>query len=89
MKRLVAGVLVCAIQLAGCETTTQSGAVGADRQQLLLISSSELENVAAKTYTQLTQQAAGQTHAESRRRSDGARADDRQSPHSADQGVPP
>jgi len=44
--------------MAGCATTTQSGVVGADRSQLLLISSGELDQMAAKQYAQLTQQAA-------------------------------
>jgi len=39
--------------LYGCSTTTEGGAVGANRQQLLLVSSTELEQVAAKQYHQL------------------------------------
>jgi len=56
--RLAACVLgICALA-TGCATTTQGGAVGADRSQLLLISSAELEQMAAKSYAQLTTQAA-------------------------------
>jgi hypothetical protein len=39
--------------LSGCATTTAGGAVGANRSQLLLISSEQLEQTAAQGYTQL------------------------------------
>ena len=39
--------------LCGCTTTTESGAVGADRPQLMLISSEKLEQMAEQSYTQL------------------------------------
>lgn len=39
--------------LTGCATTTTGGAVGADRSQLLLISSDQLEQTAAQGYTKL------------------------------------
>ena len=48
-----------ALQLAGCATTTQGGAVGADRKQLLLVSSGEMNNMAAQSYNKLTSEAAG------------------------------
>jgi predicted Zn-dependent protease len=41
------------LALAGCETTTTGGAVGADRSQLMLVSSSELDRMAAKEYASL------------------------------------
>ncbi len=56
--RVAACVLAACALMAGCATTTQSGVVGADRSQLLLISSGELDQMAAKQYAQLTQQAA-------------------------------
>ena len=55
---LLASALAACALAAGCATTTQSGAVGADRQQFLLISSGDLEQMAAKSYAQLTSQAA-------------------------------
>lgn len=38
---------------AGCQSTTSGGAVGAERRQLLLVSSAELDQMAAKAYSQL------------------------------------
>ena len=43
--------------LSGCATTTAGGAVGANRSQLLLISSEQLEQTAAQGYTQLKTEA--------------------------------
>ncbi len=42
-----------ALALGGCQTTTSSGSVGADRKQLLLISSQELDQAAAQSYAKL------------------------------------
>ncbi len=39
--------------LSGCTTTTASGAVGANRPQLMLISSEKLDQMAAQSYAQL------------------------------------
>ncbi len=39
--------------LGGCVTTTEGGAVGANRPQLMLISSEKLEQVAAQSYNKL------------------------------------
>jgi len=39
--------------LPGCKSTTSGGAVGAERQQLLLVSSSQLNQMAAQAYTKL------------------------------------
>jgi predicted Zn-dependent protease len=41
------------LALAGCETTTSGGAVGADRQQLMLVSSQQLEQMSAEGYDKL------------------------------------
>ena len=46
--------------LSGCASTTQSGAVGADRSQLLLVSAEQLNQTAAKQYATLTGKAAQQ-----------------------------
>jgi predicted Zn-dependent protease len=43
--------------LGGCETTTSGGAVGADRKQLLLVSSQELDQMAAQGYAKLQAEA--------------------------------
>lgn len=42
-----------ALPLGGCQTTTSGGSVGADRQQLLLVSSQELDRAAAQSYARL------------------------------------
>ena len=44
--------------LNGCETTTQGGAVGANRPQLMLVSSQQLEQMATQSYTKLVADAA-------------------------------
>lgn len=50
MLRLFASAL-CAlllVTLAACETTTSGGAVGADRRQLMLVSSQQLDQMGAQ-----------------------------------------
>jgi predicted Zn-dependent protease len=42
-----------ALALAGCATTTAPGAIGADRRQLLLVSSAEMNQMAAEAYTEM------------------------------------
>lgn len=39
--------------LSGCETTTAGGAVGANRSQLMLVSSEQLDQIAAQSYAKL------------------------------------
>ena len=47
-----------AMLLGGCVTTTAGGAVGADRSQLLLIPSEQLDQMAAESYSALKSDAA-------------------------------
>jgi predicted Zn-dependent protease len=56
MRILALGLALLA--LAGCETTTSGGAVGADRSQLMLVSSGELDQMAAQAYAKLLADAA-------------------------------
>ena len=46
------------VALDGCKTTTSGGAVGAQRSQLMLVSSQQLEQVAEQSYTKLKEEAA-------------------------------
>lgn len=59
LRRLsLLSLLFAALTLGGCQTTTSGGAVGTDRQQLLLVSSQQLEQMAAQSYSKLTSEAA-------------------------------
>lgn len=55
---VVTPLLLCALALCGCQTTTSGGAVGAERRQLLLVSSDELNQIAAQSYNKLQADAA-------------------------------
>lgn len=59
--RLTAGVLLAG-GLAGCQTvnTTQGGAVGVERKQMMMVSSQEMEQAASQNYRQVLQKAASQ-----------------------------
>lgn len=50
--------LLSALALVGCQTTTSGGAVGAERKQLMLVSSQELDQMAAQGYNKLKADAA-------------------------------
>jgi len=54
---VLAAICLQLLTLSGCETTTSSGAVGADRKQLMLVSSQELDQLAAQGYAKLLAEA--------------------------------
>ena len=58
--RIVAAISLCLAGLAldGCQTTTSGGSVGAERKQLLLVSSQELDQMAAQSYSKVKADAA-------------------------------
>jgi predicted Zn-dependent protease len=57
--RFVATLSLClsALVLGGCETTTAGGAVGADRSQLMLVSSEQMDQMSAQGYAKLKSEA--------------------------------
>lgn len=60
MSKLISALLVAAtVALAGCSTvqTTQSGAVGVERKQFMMLSEKQVENMAAQSYMQTLQEA--------------------------------
>ncbi|WP_296402679.1 M48 family metallopeptidase [Psychrobacter sp.] len=48
---------VSAMALTGCSSTTNSGVIGSDRQQLLLVSNEQVLQMSAQSYNQLLSQA--------------------------------
>ncbi|MBT9507033.1 M48 family metallopeptidase [Rhodoferax sp.] len=61
-RRIAAAILLClfAVGMQGCQTTTSAGAVGAERKQLLLVSSEQLDEMAVQSYSKLKTDAAAQ-----------------------------
>ena len=59
-KQLVATALLASsvLLLGGCASTTQPGAVGAERSQLLLVSSEDMDKMSAQSYAKLRNEAA-------------------------------
>jgi len=59
--RFAATVSLClsALALGGCETTTAGGAVGANRSQLLLVSSEQMDQMSVQAYAKLKADASG------------------------------
>lgn len=49
----IPSIFITLLSLNGCQTTTASGAVGADRSQMMLVSSEQLDAMASEAYNQL------------------------------------
>ena len=59
--RLITAITCCLalVAVSGCASSTAGGAVGAQRSQLMLVSSSELEDMAEQSYAKLKADASG------------------------------
>ena len=61
MKKFLINSIVAAsvstMALTGCSSTTNSGVIGSDRQQLLLVSNDQVMQMSAQSYNQLLQKA--------------------------------
>jgi uncharacterized ferredoxin-like protein len=49
----ITSACLVALALSGCATTTAPGAIGADRRQLLLVSSARMNQMAAQAYNEM------------------------------------
>ena len=58
MKRIarVVGAAILALVMIGCSSTTETGTVGVERSQFLLVSSAEMDKSAAAAYAQVIQE---------------------------------
>jgi predicted Zn-dependent protease len=54
----IASLCLSALVLGGCQTTTSGGSVGANRSQLMLVSSQQLDQMAGQAYTKLKAESA-------------------------------
>lgn len=61
MKKLLTTTVIAAslstLSLTGCTSTTSTGAVGVDRQQLLLVSSEQVLELSAQSYNKSIKEA--------------------------------
>ena len=62
IPRTIVAISICisALISGGCATTTSGGSVGADRSQLMLVSSEQLEQMASEAYNELKSDASAQ-----------------------------
>lgn len=57
MKKLLLGLLTSALLIAGCTSVTKTGALGIDRQQLMLVSYEKMDKISAEAYVKALKEA--------------------------------
>ena len=57
MKKLLLGLLTSALFVAGCTSVTKTGALGIDRQQLMLVSYEKMDKISAEAYVKALKEA--------------------------------
>ena len=57
MKKLLLGLLTSILLATGCTSVTKTGALGIDRQQLMLVSSEKMDKISAEAYVKALKEA--------------------------------
>lgn len=57
MKKLLLGLLVSILLITGCTSVTKTGALGIDRQQLMLVSYEKMDKISAEAYVKALKEA--------------------------------
>lgn len=57
MKKLLLGLLVSILLVTGCTSVTKTGALGIDRQQLMLVSYEKMDKISAEAYVKALKEA--------------------------------
>lgn len=57
MKKLLLGLLTSILLVTGCTSVTKTGALGIDRQQLMLVSYEKMDKISAEAYVKALKEA--------------------------------